>query len=63
MERVGNRIAGAVLGGSLAVITTIVSAAYYVGAAQSQYRERLDDVIRRVDRMDGHATVNVERRD
>lgn len=61
MERVGNRIAGAVLGGSLAVVTTIVGAAYYIGATQSQYRERLDEVIRRVDRMDGHAEANIER--
>ena len=55
------RVAGVVLAGSMSVVLSVVGAAYYVGAAQSQYRERLDEVIRRVDRMDGHAEANVER--
>lgn len=61
MEKLASRIASVVLAGSISVVTSVVGAAYYVGATQSQYRERLDEVIRRVDRMDGHAEANIER--
>ena len=61
MERIGNRIALAVIGSSLAVVTTIVGAAYHFGAEQARDREQLDEVIRRLDRLDGHAEADVER--
>lgn len=61
MERVGNRIVGAVIAGSLAVVTAVVSAAYTFGAEQARDREQLNEVIRRLDRLDGHAGAEIER--
>lgn len=63
LESYARQIIAVVLSGSIGVATTVVGAAYYVGSVRARDREQLDEVIRRIDRMDGHAAANVERSD
>jgi hypothetical protein len=44
-----------VLGSALAIITTVATAAYAYGAEQARDRERIEELIRRLDRLDGRA--------
>jgi hypothetical protein len=46
---------------SFAVASTVIGAAYQIGADRARDREQLDQVIHRLDRIDGHAEAAVER--
>ena len=46
---------------SFAVASTVIGAAYQLGADRARDREQLDQVIHRLDRLDGHAETQIER--
>ena len=61
IESIAKRIAWAILVGSVGVAGTVIGAAYQLGADRARDREQLDQVIHRLDRLDGRAEADVER--
>ena len=61
IESIAKRIAWAILVGSVGVAGTVIGAAYQLGADRARDREQLDQVIHRLDRLDGHAETQIER--
>ena len=55
------KLGASILLASLGVVGTVIGAAYQLGADRARDREQLDQVIHRLDRLDGHAEADVER--
>lgn len=55
------KLGASILLASLGVVGTVIGAAYQIGADRARDREQLDQVIHRLDRLDGHAEADVER--
>lgn len=58
IETYARTVIAAVVGGSLTVAISVTAAAYHVGADQARDRERIEEVIRRLDRLDGRAEAS-----